>query len=66
MNSVHQFIVKPIGERYNNEITIGDKKAIISSIRGRAWITGTHEFTLDSDDPWPEGYRLTDTWPMKK
>ena len=49
-----------------DEITIGDKKAIISSIRGRAWITGTHELTLDSDDPWPEGYRLTDTWPMKK
>ena len=66
MNSIHQFIVKPIGQRYNNEITIGDKKAIISSIRGRAWITGTHELTLDSDDPWPEGYRLTDTWPMKK
>ena len=49
-----------------DEITIGDKKAIISSIRGRAWITGTHELTLDSDDPWPVGYRLTDTWPMKK
>ena len=49
-----------------DETTIGDKKAIIPSIRGRAWITGTHELTLDSDDPWPEGYRLTDTWPMKK
>ncbi|HIL44707.1 MAG TPA: hypothetical protein EYG37_00600, partial [Candidatus Thioglobus sp.] len=32
----------------------------------RAWITGTHQLMLDSDDPWPEGYRLTDTWPMKK
>ena len=49
-----------------NEVKIGNKKAIIPSIRGRAWITGTHQLTLDSDDPWPEGYRLTDTWPMKR
>ena len=43
-----------------------DPIAIIPSIRGRAWVTGTHQLTLDSDDPWPEGYRLTDTWPMKR
>ena len=49
-----------------NEVNIGNKKAIIPSIRERAWITGTHQLTLDSDDPWPEGYRLTDTWPMKR
>jgi proline racemase len=45
------------------ETTVGDKKAIIPSIRGRAWITGTHQVMLDPDDPWPHGYRLTDTWP---
>jgi proline racemase len=45
------------------ETTVGDKKAIITSIRGRAWITGTHQIMLDPDDPWPEGYRLSDTWP---
>ena len=49
-----------------NEVNIGNKKAIIPLIRGRAWITGTHQLTLDTDDPWPEGYRLTDTWPMKR
>jgi co-chaperonin GroES (HSP10) len=31
MNSIHQFIVKPIGERYNNELTIGNKKLIVNS-----------------------------------
>ena len=31
MNSIHQFIVKPIGERYNNELTISDKKLIVNS-----------------------------------
>jgi len=45
------------------ETTVGDKKAIVPSIRGRAWITGTHQIMLDPDDPWPGGYRLTDTWP---
>ena len=36
--------------------------AIIPEISGRAWITGTHQHMLDPDDPWPGGYRLTDTW----
>ena len=31
MNSVYQFIVKPIGERYNNELKVNDKKLIINS-----------------------------------
>ena len=37
--------------------------AIIPSIRGRVWITGTTELYVDPDDPFPEGYVLTDTWP---
>jgi proline racemase len=40
-----------------------NKPAIIPTITGRAWITGTHQHMLDPDDPWPEGYRLADTWP---
>lgn len=42
---------------------VGDKPAIIPTISGRAWITGTAELTLDPGDPWPEGYRVADTWP---
>ena len=38
-------------------------QAIIPSLSGRAWITGTYEHTTDPDDPWPYGYRLSDTWP---
>jgi len=48
------------------EVLIGNQKAIIPSIKGRAWITGTHELELDEDDPFPEGYRLSDTWPIKE
>jgi proline racemase len=35
----------------------------LPSISGRAWITGTRQDMLDPDDPWPAGYRLSDTWP---
>lgn len=37
--------------------------AIVPAISGRAWITGTHQHMLDPDDPWPGGYRLSDTCP---
>ena len=49
-----------------DEVLIGNQNAIIPSIRGRAWITGTHQLTLDPDDLFPEGYRLSDTWPKKQ
>lgn len=42
---------------------VGELPAIHPSVSGRAWITGTHELQLHSDDPWPQGYRLADTWP---
>jgi proline racemase len=45
------------------EVTVGDKVAIRPSISGRAWITGRYQLELDSRDPWPQGYRLSDTWP---
>jgi len=43
---------------------VGNTAAIIPEISGRAWITGTHQHMLDPDDPWPQGYRLGDTWPV--
>ena len=56
-----------IGSHFNGrveqEIAIGDRTGIIPSIAGQAWITGTHQHTLDPTDPWPAGYVLSDTWP---
>ncbi|EBA03758.1 proline racemase [Rhodobacterales bacterium HTCC2150] len=46
-----------------SETKVGDRQGIIPKITGRAWITGTHQLTLDPTDPWPGGYRLSDTWP---
>lgn len=36
--------------------------AILPEISGRGWITGIHQHMLDPSDPWPQGYRLTDSW----
>ncbi len=41
---------------------VGDRPAILPRISGRAWITGTHQHMLDPADPWPVGYRVSDTW----
>jgi proline racemase len=45
------------------ETTAGDRPAIVPAIRGSAWITGISQVFVDPDDPFPEGYLLTDTWP---
>lgn len=52
--------------RIEEETTVGGKPAIIPSISGRAWITEEKTLLVDPDDPWPEGYRIADTWPMLK
>lgn len=44
------------------ETTVGSRPAIIPEISGRGWITGIHQHMLDPSDPWPQGYRLSDTW----
>ena len=33
-------------------------------ITGSAFITGEQELYLDEADPFPEGYKLNDTWPI--
>jgi len=45
------------------EATVGGRAAIVPAIRGSAWITGITEVFVDPDDPFPEGYLLSDTWP---
>ena len=49
--------------RVESETAIGDTSAIIPSVEGRAWTTGRKELWCDPGDPWPEGYRVNDTWP---
>ena len=55
-----------IGSTFTGKIVgttkAGGAAAIIPEISGRGWITGIHQHMLDPDDPWPEGYRVNDTW----
>ncbi|NNU80105.1 proline racemase family protein [Halovulum dunhuangense] len=48
--------------RILGEAVVGDSPAILPEISGRGWITGIHQHMLDPSDPWPGGYRLSDTW----
>ncbi len=55
-----------IGSRFTGRIVemteLGGRAAIVPEISGRGWVTGIHQHMLDPDDPWPGGYRLSDTW----
>jgi len=58
--------VSLIGSTFTGRIlgpaSVGGHPAIRPEISGRSWITGIHQHMLDPADPWPEGYRLSDTW----
>lgn len=60
---VHQSI---LGTTYTGhlrgETHVGEHKAVLPTISGRGWITGFHQFVVDSDDPFPTGYTLGDIW----
>jgi proline racemase len=55
-----------IGSSFEGQIiekcNLNGTSAIIPEISGRGWVTGLHQHTLEPTDPWPEGYRLRDTW----
>ena len=68
MRAGDRFVARSIiGSRFDcgfvETTEVAGHAAIIPSIRGRGWITGTQQLMLDPEDPWPQGYRLTDTWP---
>jgi len=56
-----------IGTRFTAQVTdetqVGSGSevfpAVIPKVTGSAYITGFHQFVLDGDDPFPEGFRLT-------
>jgi trans-L-3-hydroxyproline dehydratase len=50
--------------RIDRELMVGGRPAVSPIISGSAWITGLYQLMLDPSDPYPAGYRLSDTWPM--
>ena len=45
------------------EAVVDGRRVIYPTISGRAWITEKKTLLLHENDPWPLGYKLTDTWP---
>ena len=62
---VHKSIIDSTFDcRIESTTTVGDKPAIVPSVAGQAWITDLSTLVLDPTDPYPQGYRIADTWPM--
>ncbi len=55
-----------IGTHFLGEIVattrVGGRPAIVPTIAGRGWVTSLGQYGYDPDDPFPEGYTLSDTW----
>ncbi|WP_336658750.1 proline racemase family protein [Leucobacter sp. USHLN153] len=51
-----------IGSRFHGmliaETEVAGRPAVVPTIRGRAWITGTAQYFLDPTDPFPRGFLL--------
>jgi len=44
--------------RLVEETSVGGLPAVVPTITGRAWLTGTAQYFLDPDDPFPAGFLL--------
>lgn len=42
--------------------SVGRIDAVVTRVAGRAWLTGVSCYGVDPEDPFPQGYRLNDTW----
>jgi len=52
------FIGTTFTGRLVEETMVGDLPAVIPTVTGRAWVTGTAQYMLDPRDPFPEGFEL--------
>lgn len=48
--------------RLVEETHVGDKKAVVPTIKGTSWIYGINTYVLDNDDPFTEGFCVNDIW----
>jgi proline racemase len=74
MAALHARGELPLGTEFTNESLIGSSfqgrlvgtadvgglTAVVPEVTGRAWITGTATYLLDPEDPFPEGFSLTE------
>jgi len=72
MAQLHARGLLPLGQDFRNdsfigttfigrlveETQVGGLSAVVPTITGRAWVTGTAQYMLDPRDPFPEGFEL--------
>lgn len=52
------FIGSQFRARIMRETTVCGRPAVLPSVTGRAWITGTAQYLLDPTDPFPAGFEM--------
>ncbi len=52
-----EFLTEAVGET-----VVGERKAVIPRITGRGYLYGRYELRVSDDDPFPDGFILSDTW----
>lgn len=58
--------ISPIGTEFQAHIRgvtkAGQYDAVLPTVKGRAWISGSKQIVVDPQDPFPEGFRVGDAW----
>lgn len=56
----------PMGTTFTGRIlettSVGPYPAIVPSLSGQGWITGTATWRIDATDPFPAGFTIGDIW----
>ncbi|WP_231445539.1 proline racemase family protein [Brevibacterium zhoupengii] len=52
------FIGTSFTGRLVEETSVGEHTAVVPTITGRSWLTGTAQYTLDPTDPFPAGFTI--------
>ena len=48
--------------RLMEEARVGPYAGVVPTLSGQAWITGFAQYVLDPEDPFPEGFMVSDIW----
>ena len=48
------------------ETAVGEYRAIVPTISGKAWITGFATYVVDPTDPFPRGFTIGDIWAWRE
>jgi proline racemase len=48
--------------RLIGETRVGERPAVIPTLKGQAWITGFAQYVVDPEDPFPKGFTVGDIW----